>query len=182
MASRFVALLRGINVGGRNLVPMSDLRAAFEEAGYGAVRTYIQSGNVLFEATGSGASIERAVDTMLERRFGAPIVAVVRSQRQLHQVVERAPEGFGTKPGTFHSDVIFLKAPLTPRAAMRVVELRDGVDEAWPGTGVVYFARRSDRRTQSKMSRIVGTTEYRSMTIRNWTTVTTLASMIDAQG
>jgi uncharacterized protein (DUF1697 family) len=60
-----------------------------------------------------------------------------------------------------------------------VVQLRDGVDEAWPGTGVVYFARLSARRTASRMGRIVGTPEYRSMTIRNWATTTKLLALLD---
>ncbi len=63
---------------------------------------------------------------------------------------------------------------------MRVVALREGVDQAWSGTGVVYFARVSARRTQSRMSRIVGTPEYRRMTIRSWATTTKLLGLLDA--
>ena len=75
--------------------------------------------------------------------------------------------------------MIFLKAPLTSGQAMRVVKLRDGVDQAWPGSGVVYFARLSERRTQSLMSRIVGTPEYQRMTIRSWSTTTKLLGLLD---
>ena len=62
---------------------------------------------------------------------------------------------------------------------MRVVELRDGVDQAWTGTGVLYFARLSERRTQSRMSSIVGTPEYKLMTIRSWNTTTKLLGLLD---
>ncbi|HEX5613809.1 MAG TPA: DUF1697 domain-containing protein [Acidimicrobiia bacterium] len=177
---QYVALLRGINVGGKNIVAMADLRATLEAAGYGAVRTYIQSGNVLFESDAPKASLEPDIEAVLERRFGVPLVVVVRSHRELRAVVEQAPAGFGTRPHEYHSDVVFLKAPLTSRAAMRVVQLRDGVDQAWPGTGVVYFARLSARRVQSKMSKIVGTPEYRLMTIRSWSTTTKLLALADA--
>lgn len=176
---RYVALLRGINVGGRNLVAMADLRSAFEAAGFESVRTYIQSGNVLFESGGPRPSSEDAVEAMLEQRFGVPFTVVLRSHGQLREVVEKAPGGFGTQPGTYHSDVVFLKAPLTSRKAMRVVTTREGVDQAWPGRGVVYFARLSARRTQSRMSAIVGTPEYRLMTIRSWTTTTRLLRLLD---
>lgn len=176
---RFVALLRGINVGGRNLVAMADLRAAFEAAGFEAVRTYIQSGNVLFGSDAPRPSLEDAVEAMLEQRFGVPLTVVVRSHRQLREVVEKAPEGFGTQPGTHHSDVVFLKAPLTSGKAMRVVATREGVDQAWPGSGVIYFARVSARRGQSRMSAIVGTPEYRLMTIRSWTTTTKLLRLLE---
>lgn len=181
-AKQYVALLRGINVGGRNKVAMADLRAAFEEHGFGAVRTYIQSGNVLFETPAAAGSLEDEVEGLLERRFGVPLVVVVRSHTQLRKVVVEAPPGFGRQPDTYHSDAIFLKAPLTAEQAMSVVARRDGVDEAWPGRGVLYFARLSAERTRSRMSSIVGTPEYQRMTIRSWTTTTKLLALLDAAG
>jgi uncharacterized protein (DUF1697 family) len=181
-AARYVALLRGVNVGGRNKVAMAELRSAFEADEYEAVRTYINSGNVLFETGAPPDSLEGDLEATLERRFGFPLVVVVRSHDQLRRVVEEAPDGFGTKPDTYHSDVIFLKAPLSSQQAMAVVELREGVDQAWPGTGVLYFARLSERRVQSRMSRIVGTPEYAQMTIRNWKTTTTLLGLLDEPG
>ena len=178
--TRYVALLRGINVGGRNKIAMTDLRDAFTECGFSGVSTYIQSGNVLFESDRPARFLDTEIETALERRFGVPIVVVVRSHRRLRTVVEQAPAGFGTEPDRFHSDAVFLRAPLTARQAMRVVKLRDGVDSAWPGAGVIYFARLSERRTQSKMSSIVGTAEYQSMTIRSWSTTTKLLDLLDA--
>ena len=180
-AKRYVALLRGINVGGRNPVSMADLRAAFEAAGFGAVSTYIQSGNVLFESDDPIASLQGNVETLLERRLVFPLVVVVRSHRQLRNVVDKAPSGFGGAPDTYHSDAIFLKGRLSSRQAMRVVDLRDGVDRAWPAAGVIYFARLSARRTQSRMGRIVGTPEYQQMTIRSWSTTTKLLGLLDAR-
>jgi uncharacterized protein (DUF1697 family) len=69
---RYVALLRGINVGGRNKISMADLRAAFDDHGFGSVSTYIQSGNVLFESDTNFASLEGDIEGMLERRFNLP--------------------------------------------------------------------------------------------------------------
>jgi len=82
-ATRYVALLRGINVGGRNLVPMADLREAFEAGGHEGVTTYIQSGNVLFESDVPPTTLEPAVEAMIERRFGLPLVVMLRSHEQL---------------------------------------------------------------------------------------------------
>ena len=175
----YVALLRGINVGGRNKVAMADLRTALEDGGYANVRTYIQSGNVVFESAKARRSLEDDIERLLEKRFGVPLVVVVRSRDQLRQVVDKAPDGFGTKPDTYYSDTIFLKAPLTAKQAMRVVKLREGVDQAWPGTGVIYFARLGAQRTKSKMSAIVGTPEYQQMTIRSWATTTKLVALLD---
>ena len=176
-----MALLRGINVGGRNPVAMADLREAFETEGYGAVSTYIQSGNVLFESDAPSDSLEDEVEAMLERRFGFPLVVVVRSHRQLRNIVDKAPNGFGGAPDTYHSDVIFLKGHLSSRQAMRVVELREGVDQAWTGIGRALLRRVTARRTQSRMSRIVGTPEYQQMTIRSWTTTTKLLGLLEAR-
>jgi uncharacterized protein (DUF1697 family) len=178
-AKQYVALLRGINVGGKNKVPMADLRDAVEADGHTRVRTYIQSGNVLFESTASAAELEDRIERALECHLGLPLVVVVRSERQLRAVVDNAPKGFGAEPTTYHSDVLFLKAPLTPKQAMGVVSLRDGVDQVWPGTRVLYFARLSARRVQSKMGRIVSTPEYKQMTIRSWKTTTKLVELLD---
>src|SRR5690606_10615484 len=131
--------------------------ATFEEAGFDAVRTYIASGNVLFESDHPAKSLEEAIETVVEARFGVPLVVVVRSHRQLRKVVSQAPPGFGEAPDTYHSDTVFLRAPLTAAKAMKVVRTREGVDEAWAGTGVIYFQRLSAQRTKSQMGRIVGT-------------------------
>ena len=94
---------------------------------------------------------------MLERRFGVPLVVVVRSHTQLAHRRRRCPDRIRqASPDTYHSDTLFLKAPLTAKQAMKVVELREGVDQAWPGRGVLYFSRLSALRTKSRMSRIVG--------------------------
>jgi uncharacterized protein (DUF1697 family) len=158
---------------------MAELRDAFEGAGFGDVSTYIASGNVLFSSTRPAAKLEHEIEAALERRFGRELVVVVRSQRQLRAVVDKAPKDFLALEGTHHRDAVFLKSPLTPAKAMKVVRLRDGVDQAWLGTGVVYFARLSAQRQRSLMSKIVGTPEYQSMTIRNWSTTTKLRALLD---
>ncbi len=177
-STRYLALLRGINVGGKNPVPMAALREVFETAGHTEVSTYIQSGNVLFRSPQTGPALEREIEASLEERFGVPLVVVVRSLRQLRTVVEKAPPGFGTRADVFHSDVIFLRSPLTTAQAMTVVRKRDGVDEAWAANGVLYFQRLSAERTKSRMGQIIGTPEYKLMTIRSWKTTTKLLELL----
>ena len=179
--TRYVALLRGINVGGKNIIAMTDLRAALEAHGLENVSTYIQSGNVLFETDRPAKTLESEIEAALEKAFKVPLVVVLRSHRQLKSVIDKAPNGFGTDPDTYYSDAVFLTAPLTAKQVMGIVALRDGVDQAWPGTGVVYFARLGAQRTKSKMSKIVGTPEYKQMTIRSWTTTVKLLGLLDAQ-
>jgi uncharacterized protein (DUF1697 family) len=181
--ARYVALLRGINVGGKNLIPMPALKAAFEEDGFEDVRTYIQSGNVVFSTgTSKQAELTRRIELMVRTAFGHYEASVaLRSRAQMRSIVERAPEGFGTEPALYREDVIFLMPPLTARTVVGSVPIKEEVDRIWPGTGVVYFSRLTSRATQSRLSRIVSLPIYKSMTIRNWNTTTKLAELVDAK-
>ena len=179
----YVALLRGINVGGKNPIKMTELRACFEEQGFRDVSTYIQSGNVVFAAGATQvAELVHKIERMLAAGFDYEASVAVRSRTQMRAIVERAPAGFGADPSKYRSDVIFLKPPLTARAAMKGIRTREGVDQAYAGTGVLYFSRLTSRASQSQLSRIVGTPAYQSMTIRNWNTTTKLQQMVDALG
>jgi uncharacterized protein (DUF1697 family) len=178
--SLYVALLRGINVGGKNLVRMADLRSCFETHGYEDVVTYIQSGNVVFTTRERGAArLARDIETMLTRAFDYPATVVIRSRAQLRRVVERAPDGFGARPAKFRYDVVFLRAPLTASVALRSMPVREGVDQIYPGGGVLYFSRLAARASQSRLSKVVGLPIYKSMTIRNWNTTTKLLELIE---
>ena len=177
--TRYIALLRGINVGGRNKVAMADLRDALTGTGFDDVGTYIASGNVLFRTLRPSTTLEDDIASILEERIGMRLVVVARSHLQLRAVVDQAPADFIALNGTHHRDAVFLKSPLTPAQAMGVVRLREGVDQAWPGPGVVYFARLSAQRQRSLMSKIVGTPEYQLMTIRSWSTTTKLLALLD---
>jgi uncharacterized protein (DUF1697 family) len=176
-----VALLRGINVGGKNLIKMSALKACFEAGGFEDVATYIQSGNVLFRAPRSSeVSLVRRIEGMLTSTFvGYQASVVLRSRAQLRAVVDGAPKGFGSKPSAYRYDVIFLKEPLTASAALKGVPTREGVDTAHAGTGVLYFSRLTSRASQSRLSRIISLPIYQSLTIRNWNTTTKLLRMME---
>jgi uncharacterized protein (DUF1697 family) len=176
VATLYVALLRGINVGGKNLVKMADLKACFERAGHDEVATYIQSGNVVFRS-GRAEARPEAVERLLSKTFGREIRVVVRSHAQLRNIVTKAPAGFGKQ--THLSDVIFLRPPLTPARAMREVSVKEGVDAAATGPGVLYFSRRANRAAQSRLSRIAALPMYQDLTIRSWSTTTKLLALMD---
>lgn len=180
--SRYVALLRGINVGGKNLIKMTDLRACFEENGFLDVVTYIQSGNVVFDAKRSPATeLTRRIETILDATFDYRASVVLRSHSQMRRVVEQAPSGFGADPGRYLYDVLFLKAPLTSAVAMKSVLTREGVDRAYAAPGVLYFSRLAAKAAQSRLNRIAAEPVYKNMTIRNWNTTTKLLKLMDAR-
>ena len=176
-----LALLRGVNVGGKNLVRMADLRAAFEELGFTDVATYIQSGNVLFRAPRQRRDeLAARLESELSREFATDLKVVLLTEAQLRGVVEEAPGGFGAEE--LLSDVIFLRKPLTARRAFPLVETRDGIDEAWEGRGVLYFSRLAARASGSRLSEVVSLPEYKNMTIRSWKTTTKLLALFDERG
>jgi uncharacterized protein (DUF1697 family) len=175
-----VAWLRGINVAGNHRVLMADLRAVFVEAGFTDVATYIQSGNVVFTTTAAAPSPEPTIEALLGDAFGFAIPVVVRSLAEMADVVGNAPPGFGDHPTVFHSDVWFLKSPLDGVEAVTHLEPRPGVDQVWPGRGVVYVQRLSERRAQSRLTKVTATPIYRSFTVRNWATTTRVLAMMRA--
>ena len=178
--TRYVVLLRGINVGGKNLIKMPALKACFEAHGFEDVATYIQSGNVLFvSAETRPAELTPRIETMLAEAFDHVPTVVVRNHKQMRAIVKRAPKGFGAEPARYRHDVIFLKEPLTARTAMKSVPTKSGVDEAHAGTGVLYFSRLIEKATQSRLNKIVSSPIYPSVTIRNWNTTTKLLRMMD---
>ena len=179
--NQFVALLRGINVGGKNLIKMAELKACFEALGFENVRTYIQSGNVLFRADESDqAGLTTRLEDALSKTFNYQSRVVVRSEEEMKAIVAHAPKGFGSDPATYRYDVIFLKDPLTSSQAMQSVTMKEGVDQAFAGNGVLYFSRLISKAAQSHLTRIITLPIYQSMTIRNWNTTTKLLSMMEA--
>jgi uncharacterized protein (DUF1697 family) len=176
--NRFVALLRGINVGGNNIIKMTDLKLCFEEIGYTNVVTYIQSGNVVFDSNENEIQeLSRRIENKLSERFNYQSKIVLITQQKLSEIIVEAPAGFGTKPDEYRYDVIFLREPLTATEALSVIKTKEGVDEVTPGNGVLYFSRLSSKSSQSKMNRMMGTAIYKEMTIRNWNTTTKLADL-----
>ncbi len=176
--SRYVALLRGINVGGKNIIKMADLRTCLEDAGLHEVSTFIQSGNVLFESKAKRAAVAARIEAALSSTFGYSGSIVLRSRRQMLSVIERAPRGFGERPGEFKYDVAFLTDGVKASRALEHVVTRPGVDEAHAGTGVLYFSRLTSQATKSKLRLISSLPIYKNMTVRNWNTTTKLVELM----
>ena len=177
---RYVALLRGINVGGANLIPMAALRTSFEGCALADVCTYIQSGNVIFGASGiSERQIATRIGKALAADFGYTGLVMLRSRTQMREVVLKAPSRFGKSPDSYRYDVVFLDASLHAPAALEAIRTRDGVDEATAGPGVIYFSRLISRASQSYLAKLVSMPIYKQMTVRNWNTTTKLLSLME---
>jgi len=178
MKTRHIALLRGINVGGKNIIKMTDIKACFEEMGFVNVVTYIQSGNVLFDSNeNDSVKLTLQIEKTLSERFNYNSKVVLISQQTLNQIISDAPEGFGVFPDDYRYDVIFLKYPLTAEDALSKIKTKESVDFVTAGNGVLYFSRLSSMSGQSQMTKMIGTAIYKEMTIRNWNTTTKLCEL-----
>ena len=175
----FIALLRGINVGGNNIIKMAPLKACFEKLGFCQVTTYIQSGNILFQAPRPAKELTDQIEETLSKQFRYNSCVVLISHSQLKRIVELAPKNFGQNADTYRYDVIFLKKPVTPKNAIKVVKTKEGVDNVHAGKYTLYFSRLISGVSQSHMSRIIQTPIYQHMTIRNWNTTKQLLTMAE---
>ncbi len=177
----YVALLRGINVGGKNIIKMIDLKATFESLGYQKVQTYIQSGNVIFVAAEQDKrNLEGQLEATLSTVFAYHSTLVLRSLDEMKSIVAGAPSGYGADRTHYFYDVIFLKEPLAASAALEYLIPKEGIDQAYHGDGVVYFMRLISQASRSQLTRLTGMPIFPSVTIRNWNTTTKLLELMQA--
>ena len=176
---RYLALLRGINVGGKNIIKMADLKACFENMGGSDVRTYIQSGNVIFSTKEKNTDkLTSTIEKRLTKTFSYTSRIVLLTEKQLVETVHEVPAGFGTKPEKYRYDILFVKPPRTPPEIIEGLEAKEGVDEIFQGKYAVYFVRLISKATQSRLSKFVASPLYRDVTIRNWNTTSKLYGLL----
>jgi uncharacterized protein (DUF1697 family) len=177
----YLVLLRGVNVGGKNKVSMAELKKCLEALGFSNVSTYIASGNIVLQSNKSATEIKTCVEIALPATFkldSTLIKVLVLSGEQLKMIINDKPQGFGEHPDEYHTDVIFL-IDVTTAQAMPVFNPREGVDRIWPGNGVVYSQRLSALRTKSRLSAVMTSPLYASMTIRSWNTTIQLLEILN---
>jgi uncharacterized protein (DUF1697 family) len=175
---RYVALLRGINVGGKSIVRMADLKECIEELGYDNVSTFIASGNVLFETPErNAAKLESAIERALERRFKLPITVVVRSRAEIGRIVKAIPaKWIGNESVRVY--VAFLRRTRDGRKLARELAPRDGVDELVATKSALMWATRRDALTRSGLQKLPGSAAYKDMTLRNLNTTLKLRELL----
>ena len=176
---KYVALLRGINVGGKGIVKMSALKAAFEKLGYTDVATFIQSGNVLFSSAKKQQALAREITAMLSKKFGLDSKVVILSAADLETVVNKCPKGFGKKPDDYKYDIMFFVETVDSKKVLATLPLQEGVDAAYPGPNLLYFSRLRSQDSKSKLPKVISMPIYKSLTIRNWNTTVRLLALLE---
>jgi len=175
----YLSLLRGINVGGNNKVSMAELKTVFEGLGYSDVRTYINSGNVIFKSaeTDEKKMVERIEKGILDH-FGLNIPVVVRSKEEIDRVTAKIPADW-TNDQEMRTDVMFLWDEVDNEEAVQKVEINPAVDTLKHTKGAVIWHFLRKYATKSKMSKIIGTHFYKHLTARNVNTVRKLQSLMN---
>lgn len=176
----YVALLRGINVGGKNKVEMSRLRATFENLGLAHVSTYINSGNVIFSGDDrSGDSLVASIEQAIADEFGLSLRVLVRDLDAMSATEDALPPTW-TNDATMKTDVMFLW--VDDPNVIDALPAREGVDDVIYVAGAIVWRVDRANLNRSGMSKIVGTKLYREMTIRNCNTVRRLAELMRQVG
>jgi uncharacterized protein (DUF1697 family) len=171
-----VVLLRGINLGSRNRVSMTELRAALEEAGFKNVQTYLQSGNVVLDSRAKPETVAGKVSGVINERFGLEIAVVVRTRAELAAIVKRNPlKEIATNPKAYQ--VTFLSAKL-PAKVVRELEELAASEERVVARGREVYAWHPRTIARSKLwAKLAGKNLGATATSRNWATVEALLEL-----
>jgi uncharacterized protein (DUF1697 family) len=186
-----VALLRGINVGGNNKVPMAELREVVASLGHTDVATYIQSGNVVFStAQTDTAALSAGLERAIAAAFAIQVRVVVFSREELARVMRDNP--YPDEPNHRAVHAVFLSEPPGPEVAEGVADARRRAGQKQPGTrdsaqvvGRAIFVHTPDGFGRSELASLItsgsrGRARDLAGTARNWATVTRLLAMCDA--
>lgn len=177
---RYVAVLRGINVGGKNKVAMSDLKTCFESAGFINTMTYINSGNVIFDSEETDAiKLIRKCEGIIEKKFGFPIRVAVIDINILREALEHAPEWWGDDPSSKHN-AVFVIPPATAIDVIEAVGKRQPEYERFYAyEDIIFWSAPLKTFSLTRWSKVVGTKAYQDITIRNANTTKKLATFVD---
>jgi len=175
-----LALIRGINVGGKSLLPMADLRTALEAAGFLEVSTYIQSGNVLFSSSETNNSLLAAqIQNLISDTFAIQTGVVVFSAVEWQNVIAKAPGWWGQKEGWRH----YLFVPFHDTSTDDVVKafgaLKADIEQITAGPGVVYQSLLITKYGQTTSGMFMQSPLYKKVTIRNFNTTMKLGKLLE---
>lgn len=174
----YVALLRGINVGGNNKVSMSTLKEILVAAGLKDVSTYINSGNVFFNSTERQATLVKKIEDAIEKEFGFAVKVLLRDLPNITEVVKTLPESW-VNDTKMKCDVMFLWDAVDEPKVLEQLPIKTEIDEIKYVPGAILWRVDRENVTKSGMLKIIGTPLYKQMTIRNCNTVRKLLNIME---
>ncbi len=174
---KYVALLRGINVGGSHKVEMKNLKSFFESLGYTNVSTYINSGNVIFEGKGKEKDIQKELVISLKEKFGFEIPVLIKKQDQIQKIAEAIPKEWQNDL-LYKTDVAYLFPEVDLEKVIDELPIKkEYIDIRYVGGAIFWNVSRKNY-NKSHLAKIIGHKSYKFMTVRNVNTVRRLAELV----
>jgi uncharacterized protein (DUF1697 family) len=174
----FVALLRGINVGGKNMIRMSSLKTSFERMGFDDVTTYINSGNIIFKAKkGDARKLERNIEGMLSREYKLECKVVIRSFSEIADLVENLPKNWNGDM-RWKYDVIFLRHSIDSENVLDGLEPKSYIEQVVYCPGALLWSARISDLSRTSMLKLPSRKIYQDMTVRNLNTTKKLYELM----
>jgi uncharacterized protein (DUF1697 family) len=167
----YIAFLRGVNVGGKGIVSMAAIKEALIALGMSDIRTYINSGNVIFSTPASDVQrLTVRIEKALEQHSGMAIKVLVMDQKTLKKLVDAIPRNW-VDDQTMRTYVLLLWSELDDRTILDRLPTKPGIDELIYTPGAVVWRVDRENVGKSRMNRIVGTSLYQKITIRSANTM-----------
>lgn len=173
-------MLRGLNVGGQNVIGKDDLVRCFQDLGLDDVRTYIQSGNVLFRADESRVAVlTRAIEAALSERLSNRVRAVVFGRARYRAAVAAAPDGWGRNDDCKHNAAFTLRG-VTPRRVITQLPVpKEDIETVAVGPGVVFWSISKQHQNRTTWMKLAAAPVYQQLTVRNHRTVFKLRELLE---
>jgi uncharacterized protein (DUF1697 family) len=179
---RHLALLRGVNVGGKSLLSMAALRVALEQDGFSRVQTYIQSGNVLFDSSPADPDqLAQRMEASLEKHFGITTRVAIFSDAHWRQVVADAPPWWGQNKEWKHNLLVLLKPYDMHEALAAIGLLKPDIEAVQAGEGVIYQSMSLKLFGRTTTGKLATNPLYKQLTIRNYNTTHKLLGLLSAE-
>lgn len=177
----YLALLRGINVGGKNMIKMADLRECLSGAGFSNVCTYIQSGNVIFESDERDSkALARAIEQAIDASFKCTVGTVVIAKPTWRTLVSNAPSDWGVDKSWKHNILVLLDPSEITEAIAAIGALKPDIETLVPGDGVLYQSMSLEKFGRTTTGKLASNPIYQRMTVRNYNTAVKLAALLEA--
>lgn len=176
---RYLALLRGINVGGNHTVEMKKLKASFESLGYTDVMTYINSGNVIFSAKEeTPQSLMDTITARIEKEWGFPVPTLVIPMQRMREISNHIDTEWknDAKQKTY---VCFLWPDIDDRSVLDMIPIRKDIEDLIYISGALIWHVEMQDYTKALFPKLIGTKIYNQMTMRNCNTVRKLSLLVD---
>lgn len=173
----YIALLRGINVGGHKVIKMADLKRVFESIGLKQVKTYIQSGNIVFESEEDIKFLKERIQSEIKNVFGFDVPVMLRTHEEFINMIKRCPYEADSLLEGESIHVAFLANELSEKEKDHLLKQKNETEDCFIHEKVVYLFFKNSIRNSKLMSLFQKL--HTPATVRNWRTVNKLKTIVE---